>query len=148
MENSALAIERARRNSWNIWLVIVDIDHFKQVNDTHGHAAGDAALCAVAQVLASKIRNVDIVARIGGEEFALIIEGGMQQEALHVCERLRCSIESVPVNHDDRSIPITISIGVAMKKQNESLEQLVNRSDKALYQAKEEGRNCVVEACS
>ena len=147
MENSMLAIERAQRNLWDLWLVTVDIDYFKRVNDTYGHAAGDAALQAVAKVLVSNIRNVDIVARIGGEEFALIIEGGKRKEVLHVCERLRHSIETVPVIYQNNVVPITISIGVAQKKPGESLDQLVNRSDKALYKAKEDGRNCIVEDC-
>lgn len=145
MENSTQAIERAKRNLWDLWLVTVDIDHFKQVNDTYGHTAGDSALQTVAKVLESNIRNHDVVARTGGEEFTLLIEGGQRDEVLHVCERLRQSIESVPILYEGHIIAITISIGVAKKRADESFEQLINRSDKALFKAKEKGRNRVVE---
>ncbi len=128
-------------------LLIIDIDHFKRINDRLGHAAGDAVLCAVAQALQAHAREVDRVARFGGEEFCALLPHTLHEGALLAGERLREAINQVCIPWNDEMITVTISIGVATADDpEESLEDLLKRADQALYRAKEGGRNRVVAA--
>ncbi|MEK7415563.1 MAG: GGDEF domain-containing protein [Planctomycetota bacterium] len=121
---------------------MVDIDHFKRVNDTYGHTGGDSVLAAVAKVLLAGVRHEDIVARVGGEEFLILLPGTPPVGALQVAERLRVNCAALTVV----ATPVTISIGVASCRRDESAAELMARADAAMYRAKSEGRNLVVQA--
>lgn len=129
-------------------LVLLDIDHFKSVNDTYGHDFGDAALKQTALILSHEVRvGVDLVARIGGEEFALVLPETDDIAAVTVAERIRTEIEAAPVTFQDRTTPLTISLGVATCFGNEdgvTLNNLIKQADTALYKAKANGRNQTV----
>jgi diguanylate cyclase (GGDEF)-like protein len=125
-------------------LVLVDIDHFKKVNDTWGHEAGDAVLRQVAHILQEGVRSVDICVRYGGEEIAMLLSQTDSFHAVEVAERLRERIASVPMRHGGAEIPVTASFGVATYPETVKVrDQLFPASDKALYIAKHDGRNCV-----
>lgn len=137
-------IERARRYGRDLSVVLLDIDHFKQVNDTLGHQAGDEVLQAVASQLGALSRSTDCVIRWGGEEFLFVFPETTTDEAAGIVERLRAHLESFPVHvsaEGGRAVPVTISGGVATLDVTDTLETLVDRADQALYRAKEEGRN-------
>ncbi|MBL1143004.1 MAG: diguanylate cyclase [Proteobacteria bacterium] len=138
--------QRWKRYKNNLSLCLVDIDKFKGVNDTYGHKAGDIVLRTVAKKCASKIRNNDYFCRYGGEEFALILPETDLSSAITVAETLRESIEKCNFQYADKSVGITISCGIAQIKGADSLNTVFERADKALYKAKETGRNrCVSE---
>jgi diguanylate cyclase (GGDEF)-like protein len=141
-------VTRAVRMHIPLAVALVDIDHFKVVNDTYGHLAGDKALRAVTDALRSQLRGSDMAGRFGGEEFALLLPQAREQDALNVAERLRAHIASlsIPVDDDDETGPrirLTISVGVASVDGGESREltDLLAAADSALYHAKETGRN-------
>jgi diguanylate cyclase (GGDEF)-like protein len=140
-------ILRARRYHDALSLVIFDLDNFKQINDRYGHLAGDAVLCAMARTLTRASRETDLVARIGGEEFALILPETGAVEARMVAERIRRSLEETPVVWDGQTLVITCSAGVfgatGLNVPGNS-DEMYRLADAALYQAKELGRNCVV----
>jgi diguanylate cyclase (GGDEF)-like protein len=139
----ARQLSRAARANQPLSLLMIDIDRFKQVNDTYGHPAGDAVLRRVAHTLATGLRPQDSLARYGGEEFAVLLPGLGQPQALQVAERLRLAIQANGAEGKrDNVTQITVSIGVATATREESLAALVQRADKALYRAKESGRNC------
>jgi two-component system cell cycle response regulator len=138
-------IAAARRHGRDLCAVLVDIDRFKAVNDVHGHAAGDAVLRAVAARLADGLREEDLAARWGGEEFLLLLPDA--GDATVVCERLRAAIADTPIRVDAAvAITITASFGWAAWGGGETAETLVARADTALYAAKDGGRDCVVAA--
>jgi diguanylate cyclase (GGDEF)-like protein len=139
----ARQLSRAARANQPLSLLMIDIDRFKQVNDTYGHPAGDAVLRRVAHTLATGLRPQDSLARYGGEEFAVLLPGLGQPQALQVAERLRLAIQANGAEGKrDNVTQITVSIGVATATRDESLAALVQRADEALYRAKESGRNC------
>ncbi|MBW8182135.1 sensor domain-containing diguanylate cyclase [Shewanella nanhaiensis] len=137
----------SRQPGTNLYLLMIDIDHFKKVNDTYGHAAGDAVLVAVANSLSETIRTIDVVSRLGGEEFAALMENKDPQGAINLSERLRKAIEDLVVEFEGQQIKLTTSIGVAKWGPMDNLDTLMNQADHALYQAKESGRNCVYSSC-
>lgn len=125
-------------------LILVDLDHFKQVNDQYGHEAGDAVLRHVAQVLGDAVREVDTCARYGGEEVAVLLPQTSEQGAYELAERLRSTLEARPSSHVGHGIPVTASFGVATYPAPVPYgDWLVLAADKALYEAKASGRNCV-----
>jgi diguanylate cyclase (GGDEF)-like protein len=137
-------IVRARRTGETLALLIVDIDHFKRVNDTHGHLAGDQVLIGVATTLRSQLRDYDVVGRFGGEEFVVLLPRADTVEARRVAERLRRRIGRMAVPVDDAMITVTISVGVAlMSIHGDDLIELLAAADLALYRAKELGRDRV-----
>lgn len=143
----------AKRQSHPLCAMMIDIDFFKKVNDTYGHAAGDEVLRAVAGIIKEALRESDIPARYGGEEFAILLPYTKLEEAVLVGERLRNTVENTPVTINQESpekqdISVTISMGLAEYDKSESGEALFERADKALYQAKTSGRNrvCVFES--
>lgn len=143
----ASMIARARAGSRPVALIMVDIDHFKRINDSWGHAAGDKALRVVADRLAANVRGVDLSARYGGEEFVVVMPDTDLSSATAVAERLRSSIADDPVIAGEQVLPVTISIGVAvLKDDDEDGMALLSRADHALYAAKRGGRNRVVQA--
>lgn len=135
----------ARRHETWLTLMMIDIDHFKQTNDAHGHLAGDAVLVHLANVLQHSVRNEDVVARFGGEELAIILRATPIDPAVALGERLRKLVEQTAVVHQGHQLKATISVGVAGFPQTkaETVEQLVEAADQALYRAKHGGRNRV-----
>jgi diguanylate cyclase (GGDEF)-like protein len=127
-------------------LVMVDIDHFKQINDQHGHQMGDRILAHVASVLADGIRQSDMIARYGGEEFALVLAGTPMDGALILAERLRERVATSPCLEDGGLITATVSVGVATRLVGDDRDGpgLIRHADEALYAAKHRGRNCVI----
>jgi diguanylate cyclase (GGDEF)-like protein len=125
-------------------IIYVDIDHFKRLNDTHGHAAGDAALRHMATIFQSHIRGRDLVARMGGEEFAVWLPGTPQSEGVAVAERIRRSVETLSWMWAGAVWPLTVSCGVAAVPDDaQDVDNLLMLADKALYHAKQSGRNRV-----
>lgn len=125
-----------------ISVIMLDIDHFKKVNDTYGHQAGDEVLQNFAQVIKNILRPEDLLARYGGEEFVIVMQKPLGK-ALVVAERIRKAVESTSVNTTAGNINITTSLGVATQNDGDTPETIVDRADKALYQAKHKGRNRV-----
>lgn len=124
-------------------LVMFDIDHFKQINDTYGHQAGDEVLRNVAKVLNDSVRTTDIAGRYGGEEFGVILINTPLENTMHFTERLRTSIEKTISKHGNKDIKVTISLGVAeFNNEQNKYEALISQADDALYTAKNQGRNC------
>jgi diguanylate cyclase (GGDEF)-like protein len=144
---AAVEIARAVRTGSPLAVALVDIDHFKLVNDTYGHLVGDKALRAVTDALRSQLRIYDLAGRFGGEEFAILLPNAREVDALAVAERLRAHIATmtVPVNDNDESGPcvqVTISVGVAaLDGVSRELTDMLAAADSALYYAKENGRN-------
>lgn len=133
---------RIKRTAEPTTLVMFDIDHFKKVNDTYGHPAGDEVIRRTAADLRACVRATDVAGRYGGEEFAIILINASAEASLVVAERLRKKIEDAVVIHDDQEIRYTVSLGLA--QMNDAIvdhKQWIERADKALYQAKESGRN-------
>lgn len=141
-------IERCRHAKQPSSVLLMDLDHFKRVNDTHGHDAGDRLLCAFAETVRTQSRPTDLVARYGGEEFCALLPNASQQDALVIAERIRhhFSQVTIPVNGDE--IGTTVSIGVAEINATEAVDAALQRADQALYAAKREGRNRVTLAPS
>ncbi|ANB01897.1 GGDEF domain-containing protein [Ectothiorhodospira sp. BSL-9] len=126
-------------------LVVWDIDHFKQVNDTYGHSAGDRVITAVAHCLKERARRTDMVARYGGEEFVMILVGTPATEALAFCDSLRQVVADLGFHFDGDPVAITLSAGVTEARVGDTPTTLFDRADKALYQAKHQGRNRCVQ---
>ncbi len=122
-------------------VLILDIDKFKAINDTFGHNVGDAALREVAERLREQVRAVDVVARYGGEEFLAVLAGAQTNSAMLVAERLREAVSAEPVTSEGHTVPITISIGVAVGDPGTPADKLIGAADGALYRAKRDGRN-------
>jgi len=142
-ENGAQQISMARRYGTDLSIIVADVDYFKKVNDTYGHKAGDEALVAVARILVNMTRTEDTAARIGGEEFAILLPDTNRLGAAVLAERIRSAIERERVVLAERVVPITISIGVASFATElvDTVDQLLSIADQRLYLAKKNGRN-------
>ena len=140
--------ERSKRYTTPFSLVLMDLDHFKKINDTYGHSMGDMVLKELAVIIQKNIREIDTAARYGGEEFTLLLPNTAKEDAVHVAERIRISIEK-HVFADMQSQTITVSIGISGIPDTEidTEDKLVRCADIALYRAKQTGRNCT-EVCS
>ena len=138
---------RTQRTQTPVALLVIDIDNFKEINDTYGHAAGDAALCHLVAVCQLSLRRTDIIARFGGDEFIILLPECDPPTALHTAERLRHSIYATPVPEKEQAFQIEVTIGVATSMggnyPNEDIETLLRLADEALYEGKEAGRNRV-----
>jgi diguanylate cyclase (GGDEF)-like protein len=134
-------IELSRRHLQPLSVLMLDIDHFKQVNDTHGHSTGDDVLKAVAASIKNQLRNVDMVFRYGGEEFLILLSNTSREAAAMVGERLRFAAQSEEYPADGDTILLTVSLGCSTLLPGESADSLLRRADSALYVAKREGRN-------
>src|SRR6266851_4771428 len=132
--------QRARRHRAGITFVMVDLDHFKQVNDTYGHLNGDAVLAELASILSTGLRESDVCARYGGEEFALILPETTEAGARTLAERIRAKVAAATF---PGGLKLTISVGVAATEEPALFTQLIDRADQALYAAKQGGRNQV-----
>ncbi|MDD9892499.1 MAG: GGDEF domain-containing protein [Gammaproteobacteria bacterium] len=139
------AWSQARSHKLPLCLLMLDVDHFKSVNDDYGHPAGDKALQALAVILSSKIRTQDVVTRYGGEEFGVLLRNTNYTAAADLGERLRKAVETTPLLVDGMPIHTTISVGIACLRPEENTrpDTLINQADIALYAAKRNGRNCV-----
>jgi len=135
---------RAQRMNRAFCCMMLDLDHFKQVNDTYGHPVGDQVLQEFAARCKRSVREVDLVGRYGGEELIILLPETDRPTSLQVAERLRASIAATPIKAGDKEIALTVSIGVATKDENtQQLETVIARADQAMYIAKHRGRNCV-----
>lgn len=143
-EQAAREFAVARRTGSPVSVVMTDVDRFKFINDNHGHATGDVALQHFAAILAADRRTEDILARVGGEEFALIVPGTTLEDAMLLADELRAKIDSQPMALGDSSVPMTASFGVAMISARDTcLADIIERADRALYRSKRGGRNQV-----
>lgn len=145
IERLQQSLDAAQRDGAVLCVALLDIDHFKQVNDCYGHYGGDQVLRAFGQLLSAQLRSMDCVGRYGGEEFLLVLPGTKSAQAQIVLERIRQHIESLPwpqMVHQD--LQVTCTLGVAQYRPGEALEALVSRADAAMYRGKEAGRNCVM----
>ena len=140
-------LEQAMENSVSkrsdLTVAMADLDHFKEINDTLGHLVGDRVLREVAHRIATSVRDKDLIGRYGGEEFLLIFPETSLQVAQQVSERIRQHVGGTPIHLPGHSIPITISIGLTHFTRDDTLESLLQRADRAMYTAKQAGRNCV-----
>jgi two-component system cell cycle response regulator len=134
---------RIQRHGGTLSFAMLDMDHFKQVNDTYGHSFGDRVLQEVAQALISQCRHIDLPVRYGGEEFAIIIPDETAEQAVSMLERLREAIANTRLRAGDVDVPITASFGVADSSDRPSIEAIIEAADRALYEAKQGGRNRV-----
>jgi two-component system cell cycle response regulator len=146
MEFAEREVAGAARYGHRLSLMLMDIDFFKQINDSHGHPAGDEVLKHTARILKNSIRRYDVVCRYGGEEFAVIMPNTFLEDARTFCERLRKKINQTKVRYDAKEIQFTVSIGLAQftPETDKSIGHLIKRADESLYAAKELGRNQVV----
>jgi diguanylate cyclase (GGDEF)-like protein len=150
LNRSALLAAGQREMNWvrpvgeAVVLLMIDVDHFKQINDRYGHAGGDLALQHLVAMLRFGLREGDLLGRMGGEEFAIVLQSGSAEIAEVVAERLRSRVEVEHVACGDQVIKMTISIGLAVQQTgDQSIERLIARADRALYHAKRSGRNRV-----
>jgi len=156
MEQATIELHRASRFNTPLSLLMLDIDFFKLVNDTYGHQTGDIALKSVAQFMQKNLRDFDMCARIGGEEFVILLPQTNQDKAHEVAERIRLFIQNTPVQRPEIKVPLptgesslqlTVSIGLSsLSSKEDSIDDLISKADKALYQAKHTGRNRVCVA--
>lgn len=126
--------------------LMVDIDHFKRVNDTYGHLVGDAVIAHVAKILSHKTRRNDLVCRFGGEEFVVFLDNAAPDQARLIAERIRRAVAQSAFEHDGHQVSVTVSIGVSTAAPAKDIEDTIRQADAALYQAKAAGRNQTVLA--
>ncbi len=138
-------LQRFKRYCRPLTLAVCDIDRFKSINDTYGHQAGDKVLTLIAKLISTRLRKVDFVARYGGEEFVMLMPETPKSQALTVLDKVRAVIGKTPFKFKGNPVSITISFGLASFSAEDSVESVFERADKALYQAKDEGRNrCII----
>ena len=143
LEILAREIDSARQFSTPLAIVLIDVDHFKRINDTYGHLCGDAVLRTLSTQVSARVRVTDSLGRFGGEEFLLVVvPGAPQQRPFLPLERLRRAISEIPFSYDDLTINVTASFGMAwLAHASDTAEKLLGRADTALYSAKYAGRN-------
>ena len=139
------AVQEARRNPSPLCALMLDLDNFKQLNDSQGHMAGDEVLRRFASDLRSTLRQSDIICRWGGEEFILLLKDTTPDQARELGEKIRQQTERNTISFNGSDLQITTSLGLAQLHAGESLEQLITRADRALYRAKQSGRNRLCE---
>ena len=137
-------LARSRRHQRPLHLAMLDVDHFKKVNDEMGHVAGDTVLRGIAQILQSEVRRDELAARFGGEEFTIVLPETDLAGAIAFCERVRETVASHTFRDNDREINVTVSMGLAGVEPEFDSDQFIAAADRRLYSAKASGRNCVV----
>ncbi len=140
------AINESHRTGAPLLAILVDIDHFKDVNDRLGHLAGDSVLKGIATAIKTALRKSDIVCRWGGEEFFIVLKETDETQGRVLAEKIRSAVESGAFRYEETVIPVTVSLGLAACAEGDTLDQLITRADKALYEAKQKGRNLVRSA--
>jgi diguanylate cyclase (GGDEF)-like protein len=144
MARAEMELERSRRYGHKLSLLMIDIDHFKAINDNFGHPTGDQAIVAIARHCTTACRRSDLAARLGGEEFAILLPSTGMHEAQIVAERLRAGAQALKVRHEGQPVPLKLSIGIACLDEGDAgPDMLMARADQALYAAKNAGRDCV-----
>ncbi|MDQ6648482.1 MAG: diguanylate cyclase, partial [Pseudomonadota bacterium] len=138
--------EHERSHERSLCIALFDLDRFKLINDTHGHLAGDAVIRAAIDVIKQHCRQADLIGRYGGEEFVLCLPDTRQAQAEEITQRICTALANEKVHYEDRVISVTVSVGVAALRANDSIEQWLSRADQALYEAKRSGRNRSVAA--
>ena len=147
MARAEMEIERSRRYGHKLSLLMIDIDHFKAINDSFGHPTGDRAIIGIGRHCATACRRSDLAARLGGEEFAILLPSTGINEAQIVAERLRSGTQALKVQHEGQAVPLKLSIGIAcLEAEDSGPDTLLARADQALYAAKNAGRDCVRSA--
>jgi len=143
-------LQLAERHKHELSLLMIDVDHFKAINDQHGHARGDDVLQAIANTIAHVCRESDISFRFGGEEFVVLLRKTNEAGAGIIAERLRAEVSKISLSQNGKTIQPTVSIGISTRvaDQKEHIEELFDRADKALYEAKQAGRNRVMNSSS
>jgi diguanylate cyclase (GGDEF)-like protein len=136
----------SKRHHADLTLLMLDIDSFKKVNDTYGHVMGDKALIALTQCIKETARESDHIFRLGGEEFAILLSSTDLEGANLLAERLRKAVQNIDIQQAEKSFNFTVSIGLAQQQADDTLEAIMHRADRALYEAKKTGRNRVVSA--
>jgi diguanylate cyclase (GGDEF)-like protein len=144
LEHARVEISRSQRYELPLSLILLDVDHFKAINDSRGHTVGDHVLSALGSMLARQLRTPDIPARWGGEEFVVALPNTDREGGLVLAERMRCAVERLELTYAGTPVPVTASFGLATFRPGEALEALINRADEAMYRAKVNGRNRVV----
>jgi diguanylate cyclase (GGDEF)-like protein len=146
LEEIAREVNRASRSRTPLAVAVADLDHFKAINDSHGHAAGDLVLQQAALRIRSVLRSYDSVGRLGGEEFLLLLPGCAREEAVEIANRARMAVSTSPIALAEDAIAVTLSVGVVCRDgdADDDTAALVEAADAALYRAKARGRNCVV----
>ncbi|MBC52629.1 MAG: sensor domain-containing diguanylate cyclase [Gammaproteobacteria bacterium] len=142
-ENGARILQQMKRDAAPVSAIMFDLDHFKKVNDVLGHDAGDLVLRDIIAPVTAVLRPLDLFCRYGGEEFLVLLPGADLQEAAAIAERIRQTIEDLEVQYRHQRIRVTVSLGVAQWDAAQYLDELIHAADKALYEAKHSGRNCV-----
>ena len=137
---------RADRRGTPLCAAMLDLDNFKKLNDTHGHATGDIALVHLVRIVKKTLRTIDVIARYGGEEFFIVMPETTLEEAAQAMARVQRELTTHFFSANDQRLFITFSAGVAQRAQHETQESFVKRADKAMYEAKKSGKNRVVKA--
>ncbi len=137
-------IAKMSRHDSHVSIMMIDIDHFKKINDTYGHAAGDMAIKAVVECMQTACREYDIIGRLGGEEFAICSPYADKAGATQLAERIRKSCEALALTFQEHTFSMTLSIGITELKQDEDFDSALHRADELLYDAKQNGRNRVI----
>jgi diguanylate cyclase len=145
-ERASYEYQRWQRYGRPLTLAVFDIDHFKKINDGHGHQAGDRVLKVIGRSVAKRLREVDFFCRFGGEEFVALMPETSLADAMPVLDTIRAAIANAAFNYKEQPISITLSIGVTEFKTGDDVESAFVRADEALYAAKSGGRNCVKSA--
>jgi len=140
-ERAREELEASKRHNRPLCLVMLDVDLFKSINDTHGHPIGDYVLASLAGLLCDRKRVEDFLCRYGGEEFVLLLRETNLESATIFCERVRSAVEQNSFVCGEIKVPVTVSIGISAVRPNDTLDQLIKRADDALYVAKGHGRN-------
>jgi len=138
-------LKRAAKTGQPLCLIMADLDHFKVINDAHGHLTGDQVLKEVAARIKAALREFDLVGRYGGEEFVVLLENTSHHTAQQIAERIRTRIGSEPIRIAGKSLDLTVSQGLAVRREGDNAHSLLHRADQAMYKAKANGRNCVAE---
>lgn len=142
METGAAELNRSSRYGSTFSMIMLDIDHFKSINDTYGHDIGDKALIEAVQIINKALRTEDTLGRFGGEEFCILLPETSQKSAIKVAERIRSDIEANKIHTDKGALKFTVSCGVSqLNTTNNSLEKIIKKADNALYNSKKTGRN-------
>ena len=144
------AVDEVLKHNQTLGVCMADIDHFKNINDGHGHAVGDQVLRKVASTIVAAVRPEDIVCRFGGEEFVVVVRDVDNRACFTIANRICSSIREMPIRTREATIPVTISLGIAMRDHDDivTMEQLLESADKALYKSKDDGRDRVTFATS
>lgn len=143
MEQAELEMARSLRHQEELTVLLFDVDHFKKINDTYGHAVGDQVLIHLCRLSEAEMRENDLIARYGGEEFVILLPHTSLSGASGLAQRIQLRVKEQPFTHQGKPIPITISVGIAKLGPNQSFADLLSEADAALYRAKQAGRDCV-----